>query len=342
MIFEQVRTGGCLSYLIGDEGSCAAALVDPAGDQVERYLTLAGERGLRIQYVVDTHTHADHFSAVAELGRRLSVPMVMHHDASAPFVDMRVGDGELLRIGQLRLVVRHTPGHTSDGICLELPDRVLTGDTLLIGATGRTDLPSGDPEALYDSLFGNLLRLDDSIRVYPAHDYKGREYSTIGAERAGNARLQKRERSAFVEMMAAHNPSMPAHLTEALRTNRTGARTINQLLAEAAARITFMSMDELARRVSSDQPDLLVLDVREKEEFERGHIHAARHLPRGQLELRVNAELPDPTVRIVTVCRLGKISTLAAATLRALGYQRAVALEGGMDQWIGAGMPVET
>jgi glyoxylase-like metal-dependent hydrolase (beta-lactamase superfamily II) len=342
VFFQQFRAGGCLSYLIGDESSGAAAVVDPEDDQIERYLAVAAEKGLNIHYVIDTHTHADHFSALAELGRKLRVPMVMHHGASAPFVDMRVGDGETLRIGALRLVVRHTPGHTADSMCLDLADRVLTGDTLLIGATGRTDLPTGDPAALHDSLFGCLLRLDDAKLVFPAHDYKGREHSTIGDERASNVRLQKRDRDAFVQMMSAHNPSMPTHLTEALRTNRTGAKTVNQLLTEAAARVTFMSMEELARRAAGGEPDLVILDVRERDEFERGHVRGAKHIPRGQLELRLNAELPDPTVRIVTVCRLGKISTLAAATLRTLGYERAVALDGGMDSWVGAGLPVES
>ena len=85
----------------------------------------------------------------------------------------------------------------------------------------------------------------------------------------------------------------------------------------------------------------MVLDLREKDQFQAGHVPGARHLPRGQLELRVNSELPDPTVRILTCCEFGKISTLAAATLRELGYGRATALDGGMTAWRAAGHPVE-
>jgi rhodanese-related sulfurtransferase len=235
----------------------------------------------------------------------------------------------------------HTPGHTRDSMCLLIDDRVFTGDTLLIGGTGRTDLPSGDPEALYDSLFGKLLKRAPETLVYPAHDYKGRACSTIGAEMAENPRLQKTGRAAFVEMMQQLNLSAPTHLTEALRTNMSGGKTVAQLLAEAAAKTPFLSMAELNARLGANSGGLVVLDVREKEAFEAGHVPGARHLPRGQLELRANSELPDPTQRIVTCCEFGKISTLAAATLRELGYTRATALDGGLKSWREAGYPME-
>src|SRR5215467_12541513 len=114
MLFEQIRSGGCLSYLVGCEDTRAGMVIDPALDKLDRYVAFAAEKGLRLHYVFETHTHADHFSVARQLG--------------------------------LRCV--HTPGHTEDSMCLVFPDRVLTGDTLLIGGTGRTDLPTGDPFAL--------------------------------------------------------------------------------------------------------------------------------------------------------------------------------------------------
>jgi len=295
-----------------------------------------------VHYVVDTHTHADHFSASAELARRLGVPRVMHRASIAPDIDVRLDDGETLIAGRLRIRALATPGHTEDSMSLVLPDRVLTGDTLLRGATGRTDLPTGDPEALYESLFGKLLRLDDALAVYPGHNYKNAPVSTLGEEKATNARLQKRERAAFVEQMRALSLGMPDHLTEALRTNRTGGKTVAQLLDEAAQRIAFMSMDEVRDRVAAgDGSALVVLDIRERDAYDAAHIPGARHVPRGQLELRIDAVLPDPTVRVVTCCEFGKISTLAADTLRTMGYLRAVALDGGMKSWRDAGYPTE-
>jgi rhodanese-related sulfurtransferase len=236
--------------------------------------------------------------------------------------------------------VMHTPGHTRDSMCLRVENRLFTGDTLLIGATGRTDLPTGDPRALHDSLFNHLLRLDPALEVYPAHEYKNRDHTTLGEELRQNPRLQKRDLHEFVEMMGGLNLSMPTHLTEALRTNLSGGKTIAQLLAEAAALVSFMSLEELKARVDARDPELLVLDVRERDAYVAGHVPGARHLPRGQLELRVNDELPDPTLRILTVCEIGRVSTLAAATLRQIGFQRAIALDGGMKTWRDAGYPL--
>ena len=341
MIFHQIATGGCQSYLLGCPDKCAAVLIDPAVPQIDRYVGLLAKEGLRLRYVVDTHTHADHFSATDELKGMFGIPTVMHRNSPAPHADMRPDDGDMLLVGGIRLVALHTPGHTSDSMCLHADDRVFTGDTLLIGGTGRTDLPTGNPEQLHDSLFNRLLKLDPETTVFPAHDYKGRQSSSIGRELAENPRLQKRDRAEFVAMMQELNLSAPDHMTEALRTNLSGGKTVDQLLAEAAARVPFMGMEELRSRVEARQNSLIVLDVREREAFDQAHIPGALHLPRGQLELRVNQALPDPTRKIVTVCEMGKISTLAAATLRDLGFRGATALDGGMQAWRSAAFPTE-
>jgi len=342
MIFEQVRSGGCLSYLVGCEDSRAGLLVDPELDQSDRYLALAAEKGLRIRYVLDTHTHADHFSAAHALAVQLGIPVVMHQRSAAPFVDLRVEDGDTLIVGKLRAQILDTPGHTNDSMCLLLEDRVLTGDALLIGGTGRTDLPTGDPGALYESLFGKLLTLRDGLLVFPAHDYKGRDHSTLGDEKATNPRLQKKDRGEFIELMRSRDLAMPKHLTEALRTNRSGGKTVQQLIGEAARQIVFMSMEEALHHVEKADRGLVVLDVRERDAFQKGHLAGAQNIPRGELELRADAELPDPTARILTYCQFGKVSTLAASTLRAMGYTRAAALDGGFDAWMRAGHPVVT
>ena len=340
MIFEQVATGGCQSYMLGCAETHSGVLIDPALPQIDHYAGIAARAGLRIRYVIDTHTHADHFSASRELQKRWNVPVVMHRLSPAPHADFRVADGEILRVGGMRIQALHTPGHTRDSTCYVVDDRVFTGDTLLIGATGRTDLPTGDPDALYDSLFNVVLKLPPQTTVYPAHDYKGRTHTTIGAEIESNPRLQKRGRPEFIAMMQQLNLAAPAHLTEALRTNMSGGKTVEQLLSDAASRVSFMAMSDLEARVASGVLGLTLLDVREKDAYEAGHIPGAKLLPRGQLELRINKELPDPTARILTVCEFGHISTLAAATLRELGFQQAVALDGGMKAWRDGGLPL--
>jgi rhodanese-related sulfurtransferase len=153
--------------------------------------------------------------------------------------------------------------------------------------------------------------------------------------------LQKKDRAAFGDMMQHLNLTAPAHLTEALRINMSGAKSVSQLLAEAARTVAFIGLSELNAQVQKRINDLVVLDVREKDAFAAAHIPTAKNLPRGQLELRVNEEFPDPTVRIAVYCEFGKISTLAAATLRELGFLHASALDGGMKAWRESGLPVE-
>ncbi len=337
MIFEQVAQGGCQSYLVGCAKTRMAALIDPEVRQIDRYKALIDAHGLSLRTVIDTHTHADHFSAAKELGRLYGAEVV----TSAPYGTRHLKDGDTLEIGKLKLKAMATPGHTRDSMCLIFEDRVFTGDTLLIGGTGRTDLPTGDPDMLYDSLFNRLLKLDPKLLVYPAHDYKGRSCSTIGDEIANNPRLQKRERGEFVEMMRSLSLSMPEHLTEALRVNLSGAKSVAQLLNEAAATVPLYPMDDLKAGLGKPS-DFVVIDVRERDAYEAAHIPGARHLPRGQLELRVNQAFPDPNVRIVAYCEVGKVSTLAAATLKEMGFPNVMGLDAGIKTWIERGYPTES
>ncbi len=334
MIFHQIATErGCQSYFLACEKSCIAVVIDPEDSQIERYQGLAAQEGVRIHYVLDTHTHADHFSATAEMASALNIPVIMHRDSQAPFVGLRVDDGEMINLGELSLHIMHTPGHTADSMCVYVNDRVFTGDTLLINGCGRTDLPTGNAEQQYDSLFNKLLKLPPETLVYPAHIYIDRKHTTIAEETTNNPRLQLTERAEFVEKMQTLTLRDPDHLSEALRTNLSGGKTVEQMIASAAQSVPFMSLEEVNRRSQLPDPGITILDVREREAFRAGHIPGAKVIPRGQLELSVNEALPDPTQRIVVYCQYGKISTLATATLREMGFNRAVALDGGVEQW---------
>jgi glyoxylase-like metal-dependent hydrolase (beta-lactamase superfamily II)/rhodanese-related sulfurtransferase len=329
MIFEQISTDGCQSYLLGCDETHAAIVIDPNLHQIDQYPSLAARHGLRIRYVLDTHTHADHFSAAKEMGQRLNALVVTHRLSPAPYAELLLDDGEQLAVGGIRLQALHTPGHTRDSMCLVVEDRLFTGDTLLIGGAGRTDLPTGDPDALYDSLFHRVLKLDPALKVHPAHDYTGETHSTLGREIAANPRLQKHDRQSFVAMMKGLNLELPTHLSEALRVNIHGGKPLCQLLAEASGRIAFISAEEL----SAGQGEAVLLDVRERDAFEAGHIPGAIHLPRGQLELQADRQLPDAKGRIVVCCGNGEMAILAAATLRELGFVNVAALQGGLKSW---------
>jgi glyoxylase-like metal-dependent hydrolase (beta-lactamase superfamily II) len=143
----------------------------------------------------------------------------MHRATEAPYVDVRVDDGEEIKFGKLSLKVVYTPGHTQDAMCLLFSDRIFTGDTLLIGGCGRTDLPGGNAERQYDSL-AKLKALGDQFRVYPGHDYR-EAVSTLGEEKKSNARMLIPTKDEFVQFMTSRKPPFPRKLDEALEWNRT-------------------------------------------------------------------------------------------------------------------------
>ena len=214
MIFEELNgvDSECRSYLVGDSGE--ALIVDALLENAESYLARLAALGLRLAYAADTHTHADHFSAAKELARRTGA-----RTAGAPqaVVQVPLGEGGALTVGQVRVRAWASPGHTADSLVLLLPDRVIAGDTLLIGATGRTDLPSGDPEQEWTSV-QRLLTLPDATRVWPGHDYNRCSSSTIGEEKRSNKRvLLGREK--FLAAMREPRPSKPARMVAALAFN---------------------------------------------------------------------------------------------------------------------------
>jgi len=158
-------------------------------------------------------------SACKVMRERFGVKVVMHRAADAPYVDIHVDDGDKIRFGQQSLKIIHTPGHTQDATCLLFKDRIFTGDTLLIGGCGRTDLQGGDAEAQYKSLL-KLKALPDNIRVYPGHDYR-EAVSSLGDEKQKNARMLIPTQEEFVHFMTSRNPPLPRKIQEALEWNRT-------------------------------------------------------------------------------------------------------------------------
>ena len=219
IFFEQMRSAGCLSYILGCAREKLCVVIDPELDKAEDYVELAQFLGSKILYAIDTHTHADHSSACKVMRERFGVRVVMHRASEAPYVDVHVEDGEEIRFGRQFLKVIHTPGHTQDATCLLFKDRIFTGDTLLIGGCGRTDLPGGDAAAQYRSLL-KLKALPDDIRVYPGHDYR-EAVSSLGDEKQKNARLLIPTEDEFVQFMTARKPPLPRKIQEALEWNRT-------------------------------------------------------------------------------------------------------------------------
>src|ERR1044072_449826 len=211
MIFRQLfdQTSGTYSYLLASRRGGEALIIDPVLEKVDRYLALVRELDLHLVSAVDTHMHADHITGLGALRDKTHCITVMGEQTKADVVSMRLADREQLTTEGLALDVIYPPGHTDDSYSFIMPDRVFTGDTLLIRGTGRTDFQNGNPRSQYDSLFGRLLKLPDETLVYPAHDYKGDAVSTIAEERAFNPRLRVGSKQEYVELMSQLNLPNP-------------------------------------------------------------------------------------------------------------------------------------
>jgi len=200
MFFRQIKYGGDnFSYVIADEATRECAVVDPSFN-TDAIIRLVKDQNLLVKYIIDTHNHFDHTAGNEEIKSTFGAKVVAHKLADID-KDISVDDGDTLMLGKIAIRVIYTPGHTRDGICLLADGKLFTGDTLFVGECGRTDLPGSSSKDMYDSLFNKLMKLDDSVEVYPGHDYGSRPYSTIGLEKRTNYVLEKRTLEEFIEFM---------------------------------------------------------------------------------------------------------------------------------------------
>ncbi len=196
--------------------------MDPEAEMVESMLGFVFEHSLRLAYVIDTHTHADHVSGARNLKTKSVAKLVMHEKAPSSAVDVRVQDGDRLHLGAFPIKLLHTPGHAKDLVSILLPGRILTADALLLGSCGRTDLLNGNAVQQYHTLYHTYNSLPDDLEVYPGHDYKDRSHSTLGDEKKNNPKMNYASEEEFVEYMDLENPKKlepVEHLAEALKAN---------------------------------------------------------------------------------------------------------------------------
>jgi hydroxyacylglutathione hydrolase len=201
MFFRQIKYyGDNFSYLIADETTREAAVVDPSFN-ANIIMQILRDEKLLLKYIFNTHGHGDHTAGNENLKHSFDAKIVAYK-SSGISKDIGVNDGDTLTIGKIQIKIIHTPGHTPDSICLLINgEKLITGDTLFVGECGRTDLPGGNPKEMYASLFNKLMKLDDNIEVYPGHDYGSQPYSTIGIEKRTNYTLKRRTLEEFVEFM---------------------------------------------------------------------------------------------------------------------------------------------
>lgn len=223
MIFKQLiePVSNTYTYLLGDEQTGQAVLIDPVVNSMDRDLQVIQELGMRLAYTVDTHIHADHITAALQLKERVGSRIAAPAFDRLPCTDFGFEEGRSLQVGSVVVTGLHTPGHTDGHFAYVVGERVFTGDALLIDGCGRTDFQNGDAAALYNSVTQKLFGLPDETLVYPAHDYNGRQVSSIAQEKARNPRLGAGKSLAdFVHIMANLNLPYPKFIDYAVPGNR--------------------------------------------------------------------------------------------------------------------------
>jgi glyoxylase-like metal-dependent hydrolase (beta-lactamase superfamily II) len=225
MIFRQFfdPVSSTYTYLLASRKGGEALIIDPVKDQLAVYLAAFDRLGVRLVHAIDTHTHADHITALGDLRDATQCATVMGERSKALCVSRRVRENEVLRVDGIELKALYTPGHTDESFSFVLnpsrPEAVFTGDVLLIRGSGRTDFQGGDPRRSWDSIVNKLLTLPDETTVYPAHDYKGCTASSIGDERRLNPRVAGKSESEYIRIMNSLNLPDPAMMDVAIPAN---------------------------------------------------------------------------------------------------------------------------
>ena len=224
MIFKQLfdEKSSTYTYIVASGKGREALIIDPVIEHTYIYTDLLNDLDLRLVKVIDTHIHADHISAMAELKEKTNCQTVMGEHSKSEVVNLKVKDNDKIIIDGIKLEALYTPGHTDDSYCFLMNDRIFTGDTLLINGTGRTDFQNGSASEAYDSLFNKVLKLPEETLVYPAHDYKGNQFSTIGNEKKNNPRLQVNSAAEYAEIMDNLNLANPKMMDVAVPANLKG------------------------------------------------------------------------------------------------------------------------
>lgn len=322
---KQFMTGSCYSYVLSSDKE--ALVIDPHISLGGVYGEYLQKNGLRLKFIVDTHTHADHFSLAMVLKKKLGAVVVMHEKCVSSVVDRRVKDGDEITISGMKLKVMHTPGHTDDAITIAVDGMIFTGDVLLIGSVGRTDFQNGSPASMFDTL-QRLKTLPGDTIVFPGHDYHGKKSSTMAREISGNPFMSARDKEKFINDMRSKIIPKPFNIDNIVRVNQKGD----------ALSLEMISPKEAMALIAND-PNIKYLDVRSAMEFNEVHIKDSINMPIDMLSGKID-ELIRTNHGCIVLCRTGNRSPMAADMLIQSGMRFVKVMDGGMTKWEKNKLPV--
>lgn len=330
------------TYLLFDEATRDALIIDPVDVQLERDLATLRQYGLKLLWTVETHAHADHITSAGLLAEMAGARTAAPAGCGISTAAVQLNDGDNLNFGNEQIKALHTPGHTAGSMSFLWRDHVFTGDTLLINGCGRTDFQSGSAEAMYHSLTEVLFALPDATLVWPGHDYQGRSHSSIGAEKTSNARVAGKTLAEFIAIMdALHLPpprrideAVPANLSSGMRHDAGGGAI--SLNARPAPGYAGDVSPQLACRWWQ-AGDAVLVDVRTDAErewvgFVPGAVPLAwKQWPGMAMNANFDAALQAAVPagkKVVLLCRSGVRSIAAAKRATELGLEAYNILEG--------------
>ncbi|MBN8609962.1 MAG: MBL fold metallo-hydrolase [Deltaproteobacteria bacterium] len=332
------------TYLLADEVSRDAVIIDPVLENVERDLTLIRELGLTLRYALDTHVHADHVTALGTLRDKTGCETVLAERAGVGIADVYVKDGDHIAFGRYALEARETPGHTNGCVTFVLADHSMafTGDALLIRGSGRTDFQQGDASTLYRSVHEKIFSLPSACLLYPGHDYKGRTVTSVEEETRLNPRLGGGKTvTEFVEIMSRLQLAYPKKIDVAVPANlHLGLKDLS-VTAELPEGPRWAPVERSVAGIPEITPEWVaanrtvgrLIDVRETDELvsELGHVEGIEHVPLATVTSAAAAWSREAPV--IVVCRSGGRSGKAALQLEGMGFTKVVSMRGGMIEW---------
>ncbi len=358
MLIKQLfdKTSCTYTYLIADLDSKEALFIDPVNTHIKDYLALLKSHDLQLKYAFETHVHADHVSASGLLRQATGAKTGIGCECGSESADYSLEGGEVFTLGAaIKIKTIHTPGHTAGGISFLWNDRVFTGDTLFIGGCGRTDFQKGSAGDLYDSITQKIFALPGETLIYPGHDYKGNFVSCVYQEKTTNPRVAGKTREEFIEIMDNLNLPVPKLIDKAVPANLycgVDEEELIQLADSSEYRLSskerrgvqghinrakkqIKQVDLATAKEMIQSEEVILLDVREKHEFELGNIENAIHIPRGELKSTVETLLPvnNKAAPVLIYCASGNRSALAGVIMQELGFSNISSLVGGYIAW---------